>query len=61
MKAKITDFGEAIYVGGKKIDHNIGFTIPYAPPEAFKHSSSFLNSKIDVYSYGVTIFKVVFG
>lgn len=41
-----------------------GYTVPYVAEDRFQlnHNPKFkLNSKIDVYSLGVTLFKVLFG
>lgn len=62
LKAKITDFGEAYFVKEeKKKKHSHAYTIPYAPYEVFQKNNSLLTEKVDVYSLGVTMYKLIFG
>lgn len=59
LRAKLADFGEAYCFEEDPVKHVHGHTIPYAPSEIYYYEP-YLNSKVDVYSFGVTMHKVLF-
>lgn len=59
LKAKISDFGEAFFMEEDVLNHHHGYTVPYIPVEVF-YPEPYLNSKVDVYAIGVTMFKILF-
>lgn len=60
LSAKLSDFGQAFHIKEDPSKHKHGFTVPYVAPEVF-YEEPYLNSKVDVYSFGVTMYKVIFG
>ena len=67
LAVKIIDFGESYHpdvhslIQKSKKKYKPGFTLPYAPPEAFKKEEKSPTEAYDVFSIGVIIFEVIFG
>lgn len=59
MKPILIDFGNAKYIG-ERIEENISFSLPYAPPEIFWTDTLF-DVKFDIYSLGVTLLELLVG
>jgi serine/threonine protein kinase len=65
---KITDFGEAYHhlTCNKSNTLHIwagfrpGTSIPYAPPESFSHSQIHFNPKMDIFSFGVLMYEILY-
>ena len=60
-KMKLTDFGFSIFYEGFKYGQIREGTLPYMPIEKLTQKDYYANTKSDVYSMGVILFRIITG